>query len=660
METMHKVKINQKDRLTILGETTVVTRSSNGDPLCYLYDNLWDYVGEQSVAMHKSTIVNFTIIKNLETRRKIQETLYKMQLKLGSIAVGRLRSIVSTLHQLSLVLKHADWSRLSTEFEWKKLKNGLKDRYTSGTLDSYHALLNHLIKVGELDRIIEPSEFRKLARENGSTQQHIAIPTRFYQTILTQCIKTVETYHPYRHQICNFMKKAYEIRLKVENGESSYIQNKENKNTDAHNKNSANKLIKKELINTIPDFKISFDGVWLNRVLTECLITCALFSGARLGEILSFDKDSYDVKETSNGPISVIQGKTTKGNDGISRTDTWQCHPIVKDALELAHDMTEFVRVIHKMQITELLDNGSISEDEYNRKLEILSLSFLSTDIKENKKNYLMTAPASAVNKFLKRLALKASVEDIEEFDLLNETRIGQLEFEGTLPKLSPHDFRRSFAVFMKRYGLGNAQTIKFQYKHKNIRMSEYYAKNAELAHFHDILLDEELISCMEEEGIRMGVDAYDEIYNKSQHLSGIEGERIFEDKFKRMKSGQKVYMNRSEIESLVRNGSLSLVMLPTGGYCTNSSCERLCGIKEFVAEKSICQYKIVTDKAAKKQAKYRERLIKKFDAMNNGDEVMNHILSGFKQSILMVEPTLTKHAIPYEPFTNKIKGCYV
>ena len=68
----------------------------------------------------------------------------------------------------------------------------------------------------------------------------------------------------------------------------------------------------------------------------------------------------------------------------------------------------------------------------------------------------------------------------------------------------------------MKRYGLGNAQTIKFQYKHENIVMSDYYSKNAELARMHDVLLDEDLIALMEEEGIRMGIDAYDEIFNKT------------------------------------------------------------------------------------------------------------------------------------------------
>lgn len=101
--------------------------------------------------------------------------------------------------------------------------------------------------------------------------------------------------------------------------------------------------------------------------------------------------------------------------------------------------------------------------------------------------------------------------------------------------------------------------------------------KNAELALMHDILLDKELIDLMEEEGIRMGIDDSDEILNKSVHLSGVEGERIINDKIESNEGFcRQVYMTRSEISSLVRNGTLSIVMLPTGGYCTNTTkCER-------------------------------------------------------------------------------------
>ena len=338
------------------------------------------------------------------------------------------------------------------------------------------------------------------------------------------------------------------------------------------------KDIKEKLAMThnIPDFKVEFTGEWIVGMLVQCIMVCACFSGARIGEILSFNKDSYNIKNTTNGEISIIQGLTTKGNNGEAEITTWQCHPIVKDALELAYDMTSFARDIFRNQVLELFNSAAITEDEYNRCLGVLELSFITPVVtKHCNHSYILPAISVKTNNFLSRLNFKATLTDVEEFNLLNETRVGQLKLNGTLPKLTPHDFRRSFAVFMKRYSLGNAQTIKFQYKHKNAQMSEYYQKNAELALMHDILLDKELIDLMEEEGIRMGIDAYDEIFNKSVHLSGVEGERIINDKIESMKAGRQVYMTRSEISSLVRNGTLSIVMLPTGGYCTNTKCER-------------------------------------------------------------------------------------
>ncbi|SGY83621.1 Putative uncharacterized protein [Moritella viscosa] len=658
---INDIKNHDQSAIPVLDKNIVVTRTSTGEPRSYIYDESWDYSGEKNIAMDKVAKVTFTSIKNLDNRRKIQETMFRITLSDSELSISRLTCIVSNLNNVSKILGHTDWFKLSDNTEWKRLKNGLKGRYVSGTLEGYHSALNKLVSTGYMARYIEPNEFRSLAREDGETQQHIAIPTDFYQKILTRCIKTIEDYHPYRHEISNVMAEAHKIKSEAYNCVQPLSPKKGCKDPNKSIKEAATRKVKLGLAHNIPGFKFDFTGGWINDILTECLMVCALFSGARLGEILSFNKDSYTTKNTINGKVSVVQGLTTKGNGGDARTETWQCHSIVKDALELAHDMTEFARNIYKEQVKQLFDSASITEDEHNRGLEMLELSFISPRVTKNcNLSYILPAASTKTNKFLNRIGLKATIEDVEEFDLLNETRFGQLKLGGTLPKLSPHDFRRSFAVFMKRHGLGNAQTIKFQYKHENIQMSEYYANNAHLAHMQDILLDEELISFMEEEGIRMGVDAYDEIFNKSNHLSGIEGERILNDKFEAMKSGQSVYMNRSEIDGLVRNGSLSLVMLPTGGYCTNTSCERLCGIKEFVAEKTICQYQIVTDIAAKKQAKYRDRLIKKFNVLNNGDEAMNHILSGFKQSILMTESTLSSHKIPYEPFIAKIEGCYV
>jgi integrase len=654
------IKINHLNSMSDLDENTVVTRTSTGEPRSYIFDDDWDYSGERNISVVKNCKVKFTAIKVLEHRRNIQKTLHKIKSNNGDLSVGKLKSIVSNLHRIYKIIGHTDWYRLSDDVEWRKLKNGLSGRYVRGSLENYNATLNRLVSNGFIDRYIEPNEIRYLNSTHINTQQHIAIPIYFYQKILSSCIKTIEIYHSYRYEISDVMAKAYELKSNAEHNNDSLREKSRAKNLRKSITESATRKVKLKLIHNIPEFILDFTGEWITNILTQCIIVCALFSGARIGEILSFNKNSYTTKKTINGEISIIQGITTKGNGGEAKIATWQCHPIVKDALELAYDMTEFAREIYKDDVSKLFDDAVITNDEYNRGLAMLDLCFIS--IRKNKKrelNYILPVVSVKTNKFLSKLGLKATLEDVEEFDLLNETRVGQLKLNGTLPKLTPHDFRRSFAVFMKRNGLGNDQTIKFQYKHDNIQMAEYYGKNAELARMHDILLDEDLIALMEEEGIRMGIDAYDEIFNKSNHLSGVEGERILNEKFNAIKSGHRVYMSRSEINTLVRNGSLSIVMLPTGGYCTNANCERLCGIKEFIAEKSVCQYKVVTDRSAKQQAKYRERLIQKFNALNNGDEVMSLILSGLKQSILSIEPTLLTHEITYEPFTAKIKGCY-
>ncbi len=650
------IKPNYSGTIPTLDEYIVVTRTSSGEPRSYIYDEFWDFSGEKNIVAFRNYKVKFAMIKDVSHRVKIQQTLFILTLHDKELSVSKLVSIVSNLHQIYKMIGHSDWHKLSDNLEWTKFKNVLKTRYTSGALEGYNATLNKLVLSGFIDRYIEPNEIRYLGCNNYATQQHIAIPNVFYQKILSHCVGNIEKYHSFRHEISNVMTEAYKLRFKLKS--KSYRRTALKISLD----NRKLKDIKEKLAMThnIPDFKVEFTGEWIVGMLVQCIMVCACFSGARIGEILSFNKDSYNIKNTTNGEISIIQGLTTKGNNGEAEITTWQCHPIVKDALELAYDMTSFARDIFRNQVLELFNSAAITEDEYNRCLGVLELSFITPVVtKHCNHSYILPAISVKTNNFLSRLNFKATLADVEEFNLLNETRVGQLKLNGTLPKLTPHDFRRSFAVFMKRYSLGNAQTIKFQYKHKNAQMSEYYQKNAELALMHDILLDKELIDLMEEEGIRMGIDAYDEIFNKSVHLSGVEGERIINDKIESMKAGRQVYMTRSEISSLVRNGTLSIVMLPTGGYCTNTKCERLCSIKEFISEKSVCQFQIVTDRSAKQQGKYRERLIEKFNLLNNGDKVMNHILSGLKQSILIVEPTLLKHGISYQPFTTKIKGCY-
>ncbi|MEI8602350.1 hypothetical protein P4S55_16635 [Shewanella sp. PP-Sp27a-2] len=78
--------------------------------------------------------------------------------------------------------------------------------------------------------------------------------------------------------------------------------------------------------------------------------------------------------------------------------------------------------------------------------------------------------------------------------------------------------------MFIVRNGLGNTLTVKEQFKHKNLSMANYYAQNAELARIQGLVLDEELLGVLDVSSEEAIIDAFDDIYNGSEFLSGLEG----------------------------------------------------------------------------------------------------------------------------------------
>lgn len=148
----------------------------------------------------------------------------------------------------------------------------------------------------------------------------------------------------------------------------------------------------------------------------------------------------------------------------------------------------------------------------------------------------------------------------------------------------------------------------------------------------------------------------FDDVYNKSENLSGKQGEAIQQVKLEKLKNGIDIYLTREEIEKHVRNGDFHIIQLPTGGYCTNPTCNRVCGSQPFRAEVKECAHQVFTDAGAKVLAKQRLRLIDKFKGMNKGDNLKRAILTGLKQKIQISEITLKKHNINFTPFTKEIK----
>lgn len=353
-------------------------------------------------------------------------------------------------------------------------------------------------------------------------------------------------------------------------------------------------------------------------------------------------------------PVTILTGETSKGYDGIPTVASWQSHSVTEVALELAYDMMASTRELYHKCVNKKEAEGETVEAITHMRKQLGSAFLIPRATRQDSDNYIFD-PDRVLKRLIKSLGYKATPEDVEEFNMLNPTREGQLKVGGTYDNLSSHDFRRSFAVFFVRYGFGTASGIKFQFKHQNISMSGYYANNAELAQMNDLLMDDEILEELKEAGIDLGVDVFDEIYNQSEHLSGAAGKKIMQDRLEKLEAGESTFMTRAEIEENIRRGSFHIMQLPSGAYCTNGSCDRVCGTQLFRAEIKECEHKVVTDKGAKKIARQRDRLIAKFTNLNTGDPLKSSILNGLKQKIQVEELTLKAHDIPHVPFTDDV-----
>ncbi|QPM84953.1 hypothetical protein [Vibrio parahaemolyticus] len=623
---------------------------------------VWDFSPSHTVGVRSGLTLSFRATKP-EYVHGILDALYKIyhdykDKNSSNLSVDYMDSIKNGLQHVADCLGSTEWHNLENNCGWKSLLRQLKQKKLGlSPIKHIRDSLNKLTGCGLLNVYIDSKALMKCASSDKS-KQHVAIPHRLYQRILSRALEVVEAYYPYRHDISDVMRQAYDIQERVMSGGRlvtegrGYGRDELSMSAVAIQLRCARAL--KRIVHDIPDFDVKLDGTALSDILVSCLIVTQGFSGVRIGEAASFNANSADEVIVNSNKVTVLTGETTKGHNAKPKTVTWQSHPLAKVALELADDMMAANRALYQKGVDEKERQGETKENIKHMRRQLESAFLVPNATRKTSNNYIFN-PWKALKKFIKNLDYKATTEDVEEFNMLNPTREGELKVGGTYSGLSPHDFRRTFAVFFVRYGFGTASGIKFQFKHENINMSGYYANNAELVQMNDLLMDEEILEDLKEAGIDLGVDIFDEIFNQSEHLSGAKGEAIMQDRMKKLVAGESIFMTREEIEENLRRGNFHIMQLPSGAYCTNGSCDRVCGTLSFRAEIKECEHKVVSDKGAKVIAKQRERLIAKFTNLNTGDPLKSSILTGLKQKIQVEELTLKAHEIPYQPFNDDI-----
>jgi hypothetical protein len=436
-------------------DNPIVTYSRDGSICSRMKDIVWSFIAKLKTGVGKENKVTF---KNVDEnyRSDVQEVVYQLYEQFpSSVSVIRMR--INNLNLIASCIGSTEWSKLNQDSYYRQFKTKLKNRkYSISILDQVLSCLRKLYDLGIISRYEKNIKYKFTKGLACSTKQvkkqPIAIPEEMSSQLFKKSIDIVDKYYPYRNEISTIHSKAIQAQKEV----FAEADSQERVSKRGLQWRVAERL--KKIKHSVPDFNLSLFFEDILEIQTACLLVIQGFSGVRLGESVSFGKSSYNsIPFSDEFNIPLLLGEITKINEnGVPTREAWVTHPISEKAIELAYDMSEYARDIYKV----IIEN--YHEDEKKVAKRELNSAFITLGVISQKTEFIQQKSyARRYLKFQKKHKISATQADVDEFDLLNPTRKGTLHLGGFLPKLSPHDFRRTFAVFLVRNKLGNLMTLK-------------------------------------------------------------------------------------------------------------------------------------------------------------------------------------------------------
>ncbi|MEZ9814921.1 hypothetical protein AB4357_04610 [Vibrio lentus] len=588
-----------------------VTLNDDGTPRDHFTSDLWDFSSMFSVGFGAVRQLRWTNPPVIPKYIPLIKRLVLERMKARSLSVGSAENYQRSIYRVIEHLGSSKFHSIRDIRTQNAFLKSIKDKNLSVTYAK-----STLYTVEQLSGCFFTESVPKLAEKLGvnAPKQAVALPERMSSELYDKAIKVVEHYHPYRHQISQEMEhrerclRQWLLEGKSDKGFSTYY--------------------KRKHPSKVPEFEHDGKMSFINSIQTACFIVTVGFSGLRDSEAKSVNKNSYEIRQYLGKDIPYIYGETTKSNEQGNRSRVgWVTHPIVKKALELATDMSEFARNIYReIHTTEPL-------------VTHLESAFISMYTQRTKTEVVRTGLSTACMKqFLAKYCSPATEQDVKEFDMINQIRAGELVVGGHLKKFTAHDLRRTAAMFIKRNGLASVGAMKSQFKHLNALMTDWYSNGAELAALMDLAIDRDFQIQLDKASVDIAAHCVFEIYN-SPSLSGKEGKRI-----KETSDYQGRIKTLDECRRDVQAGRISIVEHPTG-YCCNPTCTRICADEK---SQVTCNHEVVTrDKAEAQLPKY-QRLINTFKKLNTGQLYLYSVLIDHRVRIQSLEKTFDEHCISY------------
>lgn len=577
-----KIEINQDNLYAFLKEHSIkhiesinppVTFDEKGISISYWNDNDWDFSKEKTkLNGYTSKLVRndymqlsdefYTELKYISLLAYLKDyEKYRY-----SNAIQRIFSELFIFVEKSQELGYESICELNNELKFIMVLDKIKGLYTSRSLENRLNTFRKICEIGNKNfplsidfgikqarKVHKGFSIKELAVKYSKLQsdevnQTLYIPNKIHSKLIAKSIDIIHEKSKNLDNMMAFIEDDYLLYEQIkERLEITDVSNPVMKSKIKRLKgNKTKELLENNQLNTYNSaLEVQQD---LRLLATACFTLILSFSGMRANEMCNIKIDGFKVVN-SEPKMYVIRSYETKISGG--QIVDYVTSPIVKDAFDI---ITKIHEVARKYDNTTSKDDLIISS-KHQKLVTYGGLLNLGTHFK----------------KYAEEIGLVLDKDDVKESELLNGAR-EDIKVGGTW-SLASHQFRRTLIVNFVSHRLGSINAVKQQVKHMYATMTEYYAKNSNLAETFNLNVVKEISDIIEEELLDEGVRHYKNFYYSNDVLAGEKGKEIMESR------GLTKILSDNEIKQLFKTG-LYKISKSIYGYCTKGN---LCDKKDAV-----------------------------------------------------------------------------